>query len=128
MYTCITCIYIYIYTYLCSSLRSISCSKPFLMLAARLPYEVWLVYRRLVTSFCGVMIVASCRTMSRHQVMEVSPDTPDATTKPRCYGLTNILVPRFPGTWSREVGSRNATQQQLSTSNIHHQTHRTNRR
>ena len=36
-----------------------------------------------------------CRTRARHKFMDVSCETPDVTTKPTCYDLTNMIVSRL---------------------------------
>ena len=45
--------------------------------------------RRLVTTFYGV---SNCCWTSAPWIMDVPRETPDVTTKPNCYDLTNILV------------------------------------
>ena len=34
-----------------------------------------------------------CSTRTHQKIMKVSRATPDVTTKPKCYDLTNMLVP-----------------------------------
>ena len=40
----------------------------------------------------SLCVINCCRTRTRQKVMHVSRETSDATTKPKLYDLTNILV------------------------------------